>query len=80
MLKPLSGETRDPQMSADDLNFEERIGDYDDEEALDMLGRQVSLFIDTNTNYDEDEEYEENISKVPIFTKEHYSARNLIEA
>ena len=67
-------------MSADNLNFEERIGDNDDEEALEMLGRQVSLFIDTNTNYDEDEEYEETISKVPIFTKEDYSARNLIEA
>jgi hypothetical protein len=67
-------------MSADDLNFEERIGDHDDEEDLDMPGRQVSLFIDTNTNYDEDEEYEDSMSKVPIFSKEDYSARQLIEA
>ena len=66
-------------MSADDLNFEKRIGHHDDEEDLDMVGRQVSLFIDTNTNYDEDEEYEDAFSKVPIFTKEDYSARQLFD-
>ena len=79
MLKPLSGETRDPQISVDDLNFEERIADHDDEEDLDILGRQVSLFIDTNTNYDDDE-FEENTSNMPTIGKEdHSEARKFIE-
>ena len=69
MLNPLSGETRDPQISSKSLEFLENQEDEDDINLI--VARQGSLFIDTN--YEDDDYFSDDytqVYKIPEFEQQ----------